>query len=329
MKSDARRTGKSETSEEQRVTTEQTTEQGYDVIVLGAGPAGLQATLTLGRMHRPTLVLDAGTYRNDPADAMHNVVGFDGATPAEFRAAAHRDLAAYADVTVRRTAATTVEGDLEEGFRVDLADGTTAWARRVLLATGVRDTLPAIEGLDELWGSVAAHCPFCHGHEYAGTHVALIGPHAPMLSLMVDRIAARRTVLTDGAPVPDGTAELAERTGLGVRTEPITRLERTATGARAHFESGPVVELGGILVGTTLAQAAPFAEQLGLTLLESGCVEVDPFGHTSLPGVSAAGDMAHTRELPMPAAAVLAAAASGLMAATALVRELAFEDGGL
>jgi len=305
------------------------TEQGYDAIVLGGGPAGLQAALTLGRMHRPTLVLDAGTYRNDPADAMHNVVGFDGVTPAAFREAAHRDLAAYADVTVRRVAATSVKGDLEEGFRVDLADGSAAWARRVLLATGVRDTLPAIEGLDDLWGSVAAHCPFCHGHEYAGTHVGLIGPHAAMLSLMVDRIAARRTVLTDGAELTDDVAALAERTGLGVRTEPITRLERTATGARAHFESGPPEELGGVFVGTTFAQAAPFAEQLGLAVLESGCVEVDPLGHTSLPGVSAAGDMAHTRDLPMPSAAVLAAASSGLMAAGALARELAFEDGGL
>ena len=261
-----------------------THETGYDVIVIGGGPAGLQAALTLGRMHRPVLVLDSGTYRNDPTHAMHNVAGFDGVKPADYRAAAHRDLAEYATVEVRRLAVSTVSGDGESGFRVELADGTTAWGRRVVLATGVRDTLPDKPGLEDLFGDLAAHCPYCHGHEFAGTHVALLGsgPHVAMVALLMQRIASRLTVLADGGELDPATRELLDRAGVGVRPEPVTGFSRAGSCARVGFASGRDEEVGGVMVATTFAQAAPFAEQLGLTLLPSGCVEVDLLGRSSL-----------------------------------------------
>ena len=80
----------------------------YDALVIGGGPAGLQTALTLGRMHRPTLLLDSGTYRNAPVDAMHNIVTNDGRDPAEFRAIVRGELAAYDAVEVRDLAATSV-----------------------------------------------------------------------------------------------------------------------------------------------------------------------------------------------------------------------------
>jgi thioredoxin reductase len=102
----------------------------------------------------------------------------------------------------------------------------------------------------------------------------------------------------------------------------VTGFHRTSAGARVSFESGPDEEVGGIFVTTELAQTAPFAEQLGLDLLPSGCVEVDAMGRTSLPGVHAAGDMAHLASLPMPMASVLTAAASGQVAAASLAAYL-------
>ncbi len=81
----------------------------YDALVIGGGPAGLQAALTLGRMHRPALLLDSGTYRNAPVDAMHNIVTNDGRDPAEFRAIVRGELAAYDSVEVRDLAATSVD----------------------------------------------------------------------------------------------------------------------------------------------------------------------------------------------------------------------------
>ena len=288
----------------------------YDAVVIGGGPAGLQATLTLARVHRRVLMLDSGHYRNDPAGHMHNVVTHDGTPPAEFRAAARQELAAYDTVTLRAGAATSVtaEGD---GFRIRIGDEAVT-SRGVVLATGVRDTLPDTPGLAALFGSVAAHCPFCHGHEFAGRHVGILGvAGAGHLPALVGPIASRITVFTDGADL-----EVELPAGVAVRSEPVRGLHPTTSGARVCFDSGPDEEVGGVFVTTRFEQAAPFAEQLGLTLLPSGCVEVDALGRTSLPGVHAAGDMAHVAALPMPMASVLTAAAGGQLAASAMVQYL-------
>jgi thioredoxin reductase len=270
----------------------------YDAVVIGGGPAGLQATLTLARVHRRVLMLDSGRYRNDPAHHMHNVVTHDGTPPAEFRAAAQKDLAAYDTVTIRNETATSVavEGS---GFRVSLGDEEVT-ARGVVLATGLRDTLPDKPGLAELFGDVVAHCPFCHGHEFAGQPVAVVGDAAHLVGIM--------------APVASSVTMVDE--------DAVARFERTDDGVRLVLTDGGVQEYGGAFVSTRLEQSAPFAEQLGLTLLPSGCVEVDAMGRTSLPGVHAAGDMAHLAALPMPMASVMTAAASGQVAAGALVAYL-------
>ncbi|MCK9795696.1 NAD(P)/FAD-dependent oxidoreductase [Isoptericola sp. 4D.3] len=304
----------------------------HDVIVVGAGPAGLAAALMLGRTHRDVVVLDSGTYRNDPTDAMHNVLGFDGVAPAEFRAEAHRTLAAYDTVQLRRTAAHEVApldpAAPADGFVVRTDDGDLA-ARRLLLATGVRDELPATPGLDALFGTVAAHCPYCHGHEFAGSPVAILGagPHSPRVAGLMARIASRLVVLADGADVDPQVRAALEASGVTVRPEPVERLERTTLpdgrpGARAVLTGGPAEELGGLMVAPALHQAAPFAAQLGLELRESGCVAVDAMARTSLPGVLAAGDLAHTADFPMPVSSVTAAMAAGQLAAASVDADL-------
>lgn len=298
-------------------------ENHLDAVVIGGGPAGLQAALTLGRMHRSVVLLDSGAYRNAPVEHLHNFATHDGRDPAEFRALARADLAAYSTVSVRQVAATSVAAS-DVGFTVELADGSALTARRLVLATGVRDTLPDKPGLTELFGTVAAHCPFCHGHEYAGGHVALLGagPHAERLAGMLGPIAGRLTVLADGVPVEPALADTLTRAGVTVRTEPVTGFCRSAAGATVSFAEGPAEEVAGLFVTTAFAQSAPFAEQLGLDLLPSGCVRVDEFQRTSLPGVYAAGDLAHLEALPMPMSAVLTSAAAGLVAASAVVQDL-------
>jgi thioredoxin reductase len=302
-----------------------------DVVVVGGGPAGLQAALTLGRMHRSVLLLDSGRYRNDWTEHMHNFATHDGRPPAEFRAAARKDLAAYDTVELHDAAATTVarDGDGDGNrFRVELDDGTAVAARTVLLATGLRDTLPDVPGLDELFGTVAAHCPYCHGHEFSGTPVAVLGsgPHVAKVAFLVERIASRVVVLADGDELEAGVRRVLEHAGVEVRPEPVTGVQRDGDGARVSFASGSDEVVGGLFVAPTTAQAAPFAEQLGLATLSSGCVEIDPFGRTSEAGVFAAGDMAHSAALPMPQSAVLAAAAAGLTAATGVDGHLLAED---
>jgi thioredoxin reductase len=303
----------------------------YDVVVIGGGPAGLQAALTLGRMHRTVLLLDSGEYRNASADRLHNFVTHDGMPPAEFRAAAHADLAAYSTVTVHEATAIWVKVEGDEDFRVELADGVRVGARRIVLATGVRDRLPDKPGLRALFGTVAAHCPYCHGHEFSGRHVAVLGSalHTVQVALLVSRIAARLTILADGGVPDPETTDLLTRSGIGLDAREVTAFEAAEGGATVVFADGQTLAIGGLFVATTWGQSAPFAEDLGLALLPSGCIEVDPMGRTSLPGVYAAGDLAHTAALPMPLSSVLNAAAAGQVAAASLDRDLLMLDHGL
>lgn len=301
----------------------------YDAAVIGAGTAGLQAALTLGRMRRTAVVLGTDRYRNDPATHMQNFLGHDGTPPAELRVAARKDVEQYPTVTFADREVVSVEPD-GDGFLVGVAGDDPVRVRRVILATGVVDALPDIRGLEPLFGDVVAHCPFCHGYELRDRPVAVLGahPHLPRLVAMMAPIASEVTVLTGGAELDGETAATLASMGVDVRTEVVRGACRSSLGVRLDLD-GQDVEYGGMLVATQWSQAAPFAERLGLEMSPLGAVLVDGFGRTSLDGVYAAGDLAQARDLPMPFASVLTAAAAGLVAAADCVRSLGGEDFGL
>lgn len=293
----------------------------YDVIVIGAGPAGLQAALTLGRMHRSTLLLDSGEYRNGTVLHMHNVVANDGTPPADFRAIARGQLAEYPDVEVRAIAAEHVSGE-QNAFTARLADGSAVSARRIILATGIADDLPDIPGLAALWGTHAFSCPFCDGHEHAGRPIAILGAasRAEHLISLLGRFVGEITVFPVGSVFPEEERRMLETLGAHVSTEPVEQVE--FDGAEVAVTAGGTsTRVAGIFVASLeMHQRAPFAEQLGLAMLPSGAIEIDDFGATSVPGVSAAGDLAHRAALPGAMASVLLAAAAGQLAAIGIVK---------
>lgn len=289
-----------------------------DIAIIGGGPAGLQAALSIGRIHRDAVLFDDGTYRNATVSHMHNVVGNDGTPPEEFRALAREQLTAYDTVTVREERVESLD-EVDGTFHLRVADGSTVTAYAVVLATGVRDTLPPVPGLADLWGDLVAHCPFCHGHELSGQRVGILGAAiAPHLGAMLDRIASDLVVFTDGEALPgewDGRPEL--------RTERVVSVERHDGGVRVTLEGedGETSheQVAGLFVKPAMTQSAPFAAQLGLDLNPSGCVRVDEFGRTSRPGVFAGGDLAHLPAYPMPMASVTMAAAAGQVAASGAI----------
>lgn len=301
--------------------------QQYDVAVIGAGSAGLQAALTLGRMRRDVVVFSTDRFRNDPAEHMQNFLGHDGAPPAELRLAARKDIARYDTVAFVERAVSAISGE-PDAFVIEVDGVPATTARRVLLATGLSDELPAIPGLADLFGTVVAQCPYCHGYELADRTVGLLGagPHVAMLAQLISRLASRVVVLTDQAVLdPDVDASL-KALRLEVHTGPVLGVEPAGDGLRALLGQDHAVELGGMFVAPTWRQAAPFAEQLGLETGDLGGIHVDIMGATSRPGVYAAGDLAHHRDLPMPMASVLTAAAAGLVAGAACDRDLATTD---
>ena len=295
----------------------------YDAIVIGAGPAGLQAALTLGRMHRSTLLLDSGEYRNGTVLHMHNVVANDGTPPAEFRATARTQLAEYSDVEIRDVGAQTVT-TAGDGYTVLLADGEAVDARHVILATGVADDLPSVPGLQDLWGTKAFSCPFCDGHEHAGRSIGILGPapRAQHLIGLLGRIVGDITVFPVDETFSADEAQALEALGARVSAHPVTALAPDADGVRISTASDEHVVAGVFVAAGSLRHRAPFADQLGLHLLPSGSIEIDDFGRTSLPGVFAAGDLAHRASLPGPMASVLLAAAAGQLAAVGVIQSL-------
>lgn len=296
----------------------------YDAIVIGAGPAGLQAALTLGRMHRSALLLDSGEYRNGTVLHMHNMIGEDGTPPAELRARARRELTAYDTVEVRDDAAQRIDGTEAEGFRVTLADDTVVEGRRVVLATGIADDLPDVPGLQSLWGLTAFSCPFCDGHEHAGKPIAIVGaaPRALHLIGLLGRIVDGITVVPVGAAFADEDRALLEGSGATVSSAPVDAVEAHDGGVLVHTAAGDIAVAGVFVAAASMRQRAPFAADLGLRMLESGSIEIDEFGRTSVPGVYAAGDLAHRATLPGPMASVLLAAGAGQLAAVGVIQSL-------
>jgi len=136
--------------------------QIYDVVVVGGGAAGLSAALVLGRARRRVAVVDAGAPRNAPAAHMQGFLSRDGMSPADFLAAGRVEVTGYGVELVEDQ----VVG-IEAGFIVRLAGGRVLKARRILVATGIRDELPEIPGVRERWGRDLLHCPYCHGWEVA------------------------------------------------------------------------------------------------------------------------------------------------------------------
>lgn len=293
-----------------------------DILIIGGGPAGLQAALTVGRVHRNAILLDDGTYRNAPVAHMHNVLANDGTPPADFRKQGREELAAYPTVRVLDARAEVLAGDAATGFVAALADGREIHARRVILATGVRDELPDVPGLAELWGGRAAQCPFCHAHEFAGTRYGILGTaRAQHYAQLLGPIAGDLLVLPlPGEPTPG--EEPTEIPGARIAAAPVSRLREDSDGVEIEFADGGTAHVAVIFTGATFHQSAPFAAQLGLTLNESGCIRINIFGRTSLDGVFAAGDLAHHPELPMPMPSVINALAAGQTAASAAIASL-------
>ena len=264
----------------------------YDAIVIGGGPAGLQAALTLGRIHRSVLVVDSGAYRNAPAEHLHNLIGSDGMPPADLRAAARRDLAAYATVEYAPGTVAEIRGDAGD-LEVVFPDGHSEPTRAVVLATGVTDELADIPGLAEQWGRRVAHCPFCHGHEFAGKRIGILAPDPARLAHLSGLL---RPISSDLVPVAD-----------------VVRIAEHGDGLRLTLADDSTVDVDGLFAASTV-RVSPLVAALGLEVGASGAVLIDPMGRTSRPGIYAAGDTAHVRELPGPMQSIATAIAAGMSA---------------
>ena len=271
------------------------TETPADVAIIGGGVAGLSAALVLGRARRRTLVVDAGEPRNAPSPGVHSFFSRDGILPGELLRVGREQLAPYGSVRLRRGRVSGAER-VGDGFRLHLDDGGVVAARRVVLALGVVDALPAGEGLRERWGHGVFHCPYCHGWEMRDRPLAVLGNGEDGVRLA--RLATgwtRDVVLCTDGPATFGAPEraLLDRNGIAVRERRVARVEGEGTAvSRVVFEDGGVLPRAGVLVRPPFRQRSDQPAARGCSLTEQGIIRTDEDGRTSVPGVFAVGDCA-------------------------------------
>ncbi len=293
----------------------------YEVIVVGGSFAGLSAALQLARARRQVLVVDAGAPRNRFAAHAHGFLGHDGKPPAQILGEAVEQLLRYPSAMLRQATAVSAAREGEEEFRLTLDDGSSLAARRLVLATGVRDELPPLAGLHERWGNTVVHCPYCHGYELE-TPLGVLAWHPVALhQAMLVPDWGPTTLFTQGLVEPDAdeAARLAAR-GVHIEHQPVVELLGEAPALDGvRLADGRSVPVRGLFIAPRTRMASPLAEQLGCAF-EDGplgpLLRVDGTGQTSVPGVFAGGD-AVTAFTNAPRAA-----ASGVLAGVAAHRSL-------
>jgi thioredoxin reductase len=292
---------------------------GTDVIIVGAGPAGLSAALILARACRRVLVFDHGRPRNGSAKALHGYLTRDGIPPLDFLALGRKELATYEDVRIIDQEVT--DAVCEEGlFHVTTLGGQRFSARKLMLATGVADHVPDVPGLREMYGKSVFHCPYCDGYELRGQPLAVYGcdERGYGLALELTGWSDDIALVSDGPCGVDakGLARLAKRR-IAVREEKVVRLEGAGGQLeRIVFESGEPLERRALFFTTGQTQRSHLAEMLGCPFNEKGTVRTGPYETTHLRGLYVAGDASRAVQW------VVMAAAEGAEAAYSINQDL-------
>ncbi|MCA8833270.1 NAD(P)/FAD-dependent oxidoreductase [Hymenobacter pini] len=288
-----------------------------DVAIVGAGSAGLSAALVLGRCLRRVLVLDGGAPRNAPSPAVQGFFTRDGTKPADLLRLGQEQLQPYETVEIRQarvTAVTSIGKHFELTLEGPTGRTSTVTARKVLLATGVEDELPPIDGMRDLWGRGVLHCPYCHGWEVRNQPLAVYGRAKLVtgLALLVSRWSPDVVAcVEDPAYLTANARRRLRQQKIQVREEPIIRLEGTKGGELRHivFESGEKLARTAVFIHAHQHQRTTLAEQLGCRRNSKGAVWVDKKQQTTVPGLYAAGDTTPGTQQALLAAAEGSAAA--------------------
>jgi thioredoxin reductase len=295
----------------------------YDCIVVGAGPGGLSAALMLGRCRRSVLVCDAGEPRNVRSTGLHNYLTRDGIRPTEFLRLAQEEVERYPSVELRRVEVLDATRS-PEGFRIVCADGTQVAARKLLLATGVVDELPDIEGLSALYGTSVHHCPYCDAWEWRDQSIGIYGRGEEGLSLALGlSVWSDDLVLCTDGPSGLSDSELSQlsREGIGLREERIVRLEgRQGKLERVVFAESEPLPRRALFVCVGQHQGSGLAGKLGCRFTSKGAVATGTCEATDVPGLYVAGDSSKEAQF------VVVAAAEGAEAGMAINKALLKED---
>jgi thioredoxin reductase len=276
----------------------------YDTIIVGGGPAGLSAALVLGRCLRRVLLCDSGRYRNERSRAVNCFLSRDGIPPAQLLECAREQLRRYDSIGRMHARVTSIHRD-GEGFIVGVGTDL-ATCRSLLIATGVVDELPDLEGIEELFGRTVHVCPYCDAWEHRRAPIAVFGrgSKGASLALLLRQWTSDLVLCTHGPDGirPDDLERLKSR-DIRVREEVIRKLEGADGRLKSiRFTDGSCLDRQALFFSTGQHPRSALLEKLGCRYGEKG-VACDENGETSIPGMYVAGDVSRDVQLAIIAAA--------------------------
>jgi thioredoxin reductase len=281
----------------------------YDVVIVGAGAAGLNAALLLARARRQVAVVDSGQPRNAPAAHMHGFLTRDGISPADFLEAGRAEVLGYGARLIDGRV-DTVAGSAGGSFTVRLGSGETLYARSILVATGLHDELPDVPGVRERWGRDVVHCPYCHGYEFRDQSIGVLGtsPGAVFHAQLIRQWSADVVLFAHTLDLSTEDRDRLEVRGVSVVDGPVARVIVDDDAVRGvELAEGATVARSAVFVVPRMVPNDSLLTDLGCAV-ENGWVSVDRAGATSVPGVYAAGNVTDPRAQVVTAAGVGSAA---------------------
>lgn len=298
----------------------------HDCAIIGGGPAGLNAALVLGRARRNVVLIDNGKPRNAVTQESHGFITRDGISPGEFRKIAHQEISKYPSVHIQQETITHVEREASTStFLLTTDRGATIQARKIILATGLKEILPNVDGIKGYYGKSLFSCPYCDGWELRDKPLIVISEnqHAFHMAKIVYNWSRDVVICTNGQEVltPEQKEVLGQK-NIKVYGQKITALAgKEGYLEKVIFEDGIEVERKGGFIRAGWLHASSLGEALGCKTNDSGGIVADDLGRTTISGVYAAGDSSI-----IAPSQVIIAAASGSRAAIGVNTDLTNED---
>lgn len=292
-----------------------------DAIIVGAGPAGLSAALILGRCRRSVMVFDSGRPRNAYSHGMHGYLSRDGMPPGEFLQVARDQLKPYRSVQIVDAEVTEAK-KIDGGFQITANDGKVFQCKKLLIATGVVDCLPKINGIVSLWGKTVFNCPYCDGWEFRDQPIAVYGKGNRGFNLALTIVTTWSkdvVLLTDGESEMD-QAQLSQlkRNGVIVNEDKIDCLMGVEGKlSEIIFQNGERLKREAMFFNTPSFLRSKLLDQLECPYTEEEGVETGKYEKTKVPGLYVAGNILREVQLVIVAASQGTEAAFGINSALA------------
>jgi thioredoxin reductase len=299
-----------------------TTDQEFDVIIVGGSYSGLAAAMSLGRALRKVLIIDSGNPCNKQTPHSHNFLTRDGERPDEIAAIARRQVMSYDLIKLYNGTAITAEKN-GIGFKVMTSNHDTFAAKKLVFATGVRDTMPAISGFTECWGISVLHCPYCHGYEVRNKPTGILanGETALELAILIANWTKDLTLFSNGISTLSGEQQsILRKKNVGIIEKEIELLDHTGGYIQnIRFKDGTTFPVQAMYARLGFEQHCAIPNTLGCELTEEGYITTDVFQKTTVPGVFACGD--NTTRMRTIATSVAMGTIAGIVANKDIVFE--------